>query len=156
MAISATVVSYLKTQHVPYDVVMHSPTRTSLRSADAAHIPPESMAKGVLLEDDQGYVMAVVPASYHINLGALRHQLGRNVGLATEKEIAKLFGDCELGAIPPIGEAYGIETVCDDSLMMMSDIYFEAGDHEELIHITRDQFMRLMGMAKRGHFSQIS
>lgn len=156
MAIAMTIENYLKEHHVPYDVVMHNRTMNSLKTADAARIPADRLAKAVMLEDEEGYVMAVVPAMYHVNLGALRHQMGRNLGLATETEAAKLFKDCELGAIPPLGPAYGIETVWDDALMNQSDIYFEAGDHEELIHISRDQFMQLMSMAKHGHFCQLN
>jgi len=80
--------------------------------------------------------------------------LQRNLGLATENELAGLFKDCELGAIPPIGPAYGIEIVVDDSLLQEDDVYFEAGDHEELIHVSGKQFQDLVAGARHGHFSR--
>ncbi|MBI2313241.1 MAG: YbaK/EbsC family protein [Betaproteobacteria bacterium] len=156
MAIAMTLQNYLREQRVPFEVLMHNHTRSSLKTAEAAHISTERLAKAVMLEDDKGYLMAVVPASYRVNLGELRQQLGRNVGLATEAELTEIFRDCELGAIPPVGHAYGVETVYDDALMQMSDIYFEAGDHEELIHVTCQEFMRLMGVARHGRFCQLN
>lgn len=156
MAIAMTIQNFLREQRVPFEVLMHDHTRSSLKTAEAAHIPTDRLAKAVMLEDDKGYLMAVVPASYRVNLGEVRQQLGRNIGLATESELTEIFKDCELGAIPPLGLAYGIETLYDDSLAQMSDIYFEAGDHEELIHVTREEFMRLMGMARRGKFCHLS
>lgn len=156
MTIAATVENYLKQNQAPFEVVTHPHTRSSLKTANMAHIPSERLAKAVMLEDEAGYLMAVVPATYHVNLGALRHQLGRNVGLATESDVGRLFKDCELGAIPPLGPAYGIETVFDESLTQQPDIYFEAGDHEELIHMSRDLFVKLLGMAKHGRFCQLN
>lgn len=156
MPIATTIQNFLREQRVPFDVLMHNHTGSSLKTAEAAHIPTERLAKAVMLEDDKGYLMAVIPASYRINLGELRRVLGRNVGLACESELTGIFRDCEVGAVPPLGHAYGIETVYDDSLAQMPDIYFEAGDHEELIHVTREEFMRLMGMARHGKFSQLN
>ena len=107
-----------------------------------------------MLEDDAGYVMAVLPADRRVHLGALREQLGRRMGLATEQELGTMFQDCTLGAVPPVGEAYGIETVVDDELSEGGDVYFEAGDHEELVHLPREAFLLLHGQARRGHFSK--
>lgn len=153
MAIATTVEKYLKDQHVPYDVLPHMRTGSSIRTATAAHVSPHRVAKAVLLEDEQGYVMAVLPADRHVHLGTLRRELGRRLGLATEQEIANLFRDCDVGAIPPLGEAYGLTVVVDDELMGESDIYFEAGDHEELIHVRREDFMRLLPHARYARFS---
>lgn len=155
MAIAPTIENYLNNMAIPYQVLPHVRTGSSLRTATAAHVPARHIAKGVLLEDESGYLMAVVPANYHVHLGALRQQLGRQVGLATEQEVAELFKDCDRGAIPPVGEAYGIETVVDEDLMEAPEVYFEAGDHEELIRLEGDDFMRLNARARRGHFCTI-
>ncbi|MBL8529125.1 MAG: YbaK/EbsC family protein, partial [Burkholderiales bacterium] len=129
--IATTLENYLRYMQVPFEVLPHPKAMTSLRSANAAHIPAHQMAKAVVLEDETGYVMAVVPADRRVHLGALREQLGRTMGLATEPELGTVFKDCALGAIPPLGAAYGIESVVDDELREGSEIYFEAGDHEE-------------------------
>lgn len=152
MTTAATVEKYLKDMHIPFEVVAHARTGSSLRSATAAHVPAEQVAKGVLLEDDLGYVMAVLPAHYQVHLGAVWKELHRKVSLATEQEVAELFKDCDRGAVPPVGEAYGIETIVDNDLAEMSDVYFEAGDHQDLIHMRGDDFMRLHTGARRGHF----
>jgi len=153
MAIAYTVEKYLQTHHIPFDVVTHPHTATSLNTASAAHIAGACLAKAVLLEDDEGYMVAVLPASHHVKLGMLRSQTGRNVRMATEREVSDLFPDCEPGAIPALACAYGIETVLDDRLMEQPDIYFEAGDHEELIHMRCEQFEEMMSTAVHTQFS---
>ena len=80
--------------------------------------------------------------------------MNRNLGLAAESELGNLFFDCEIGALPALGPAYGVETVVDDALAEQPDIYFEAGDHEQLIHVSAETFQALLGDAIRhGHFS---
>jgi len=153
MAIAYTVEKFLQTHGIPFDVLKHPHTVTSLKCAEAAHVQGDRLAKAVLLEDDEGYMVAVLPATHHVKLGKLRSQTGRSIRMATEDEIAELFRDCEKGAIPALGTAYGIETVWDDSLMAQSDIYFEAGDHEELIHMNRQHFQEAMGAALHCQFS---
>jgi len=106
------------------------------------------------MEDDQGYIMVVLPSNRQVNLGELHRQLNRNLGLATESELSRLFKDCEVGALPAIGPAYGMETVVDDTLAEQADIYFEAGDHEQLIHVSSETFQSLLGEKTRhGCFS---
>lgn len=145
MAIASTVSSYLSKCDVPYDVLTHPHTSSSGESAQYSHIPGLRLAKSVVLEDDQGYVMVVVPSSRHVDLGEIHRQLNRDLGLATESVLGRLFMDCELGALPAIGPAYGMETIVDDALAEQADIYFEAGDHEQLIHVTAESFQTLMG-----------
>lgn len=153
MAIASTIEKYLGMHSVPFDVLKHPHTITSLQAAEAAHVGGDQLAKAVLVEDENGYLVAVLPASRHLDLGRLRRETGRRLGLATESEIPGIFSDCEPGVIPAVGLAYGIETVVDDSLMEQPDIYFEAGDHEELIHLSGTQFMELLGTARHGAFS---
>lgn len=154
MALAKTVEHYLDDNNVSYDLLPHSRTSTSIKTASAAHVPAHQIAKGVMLEDEAGYVMAVLPADRRVHLGAVREQLGRRMGLATEPELGPMFKDCAPGAVPPVGEAYGIETVLDDELAEGGDVYFEAGDHEELVHLERESFLILHGQARRGHFSR--
>jgi Ala-tRNA(Pro) deacylase len=154
MAIASTVSNYLAECDVAYDVLTHTHTTNSGESAQAAHIPGTRLAKSVILEDDHGYVMVVLPANRRVNLGELHRQLNRNLGLATENELGGLFKDCEIGALPAMGPAYGLETVVDDTLAEQSDIYFEAGDHEQLIHVSTETFHALLGEhARHGRFS---
>jgi len=153
MTIAASVTDHLSREGVPYEVITHEHTRDSNHSAEAAHIPGDQLAKCVMLEDGNGYLMAVVPATHKVDLGAVHRQLNRKLALATERELADLFKDCDPGAIPPLGRAYGMETILDDSLNCSRGVYFEAGDHEALVHVKGKDFLRLMGNALRGEIS---
>ena len=152
MAIAITLQEYLDKSGIEYDVLPHTHTETSFDTAQKTHIPPEQVAKSVILEDEDGFLWAVIPASHHIDLGLLSRLLERRLGLATEDELSDLFGDCVLGAVPPIGEAYHMEVVMDDSLEKCPDVYFEAGDHTDLIHVRGPVFLQLMQHAHHGHF----
>jgi Ala-tRNA(Pro) deacylase len=153
MAMAETLTRYLQSQDIPYDLLHHSHTATSLEAAQAAHIPGDQVAKTVVLGDDDGFVVAVLPATRRIDLGELHRQMNRRLGLATEAEVAQLFADCEIGAIPPIGTVYGLETIIDDSLAEQSEVYFDAGDHEQLVHVSGEMFGAMLGEAEHAHFS---
>jgi Ala-tRNA(Pro) deacylase len=136
-----------------YDLVPHPKSFSSLQSANAAHVPEDHIAKGVLLKDRNGYVLAVIPGSEWVDLRRLQAELGRNLNLAPETEVDRLFNDCDPGAVPPLGEAYGLQMVLDESLTSLSSIYFEGGDHEHLVRLDGDQFNALMLGVRRGHIS---
>jgi Ala-tRNA(Pro) deacylase len=153
MAIALTLRQYLADHRVDYDVVPHEPTVTSMRTAEASHVPGDCLAKAVLLKEDGGYVLAVLPASHHLSLDDLEARLDGPVELASEREIETLFRDCALGAVPPIGAAYGVEVIVDDGIASQPEVYFEGGDHATLVHMTGDQFARLTSGAAHGVFS---
>lgn len=154
MSISVTLRNYLDQQGVNYELIRHARSGCSMESAHAAHVPGDALAKGVMLEDELGYVMAVVPSTHHVELGTLRSRLRRkNLSLADEEELAVLFVDCEIGAVPPLGEAYGLATIIDDSLHANPDIYFEAGNHRDLVRVEGEDFLRLTQNAGHGYFS---
>ena len=107
MTIAITLKRYLDDQGVDYEVVTHRPTMTSSRTAQASHVSGECLAKAVVVKDEDDFMVAVLPASHHIQLGELRRLLDRQVGLATEEEASALFPDCEFGAFPAMAAAYG-------------------------------------------------
>jgi Ala-tRNA(Pro) deacylase len=153
MGIAISLKKYLDQQGVAYEVLTHHYTTSSLAAAQAANVPAGSLAKPVILEDEQGYVMAVLPANCRLELGSLHQLLHRRLGLATEKEVTGLFKDCELGAIPPVGAPYGLQVVVDDSLDSQPDIYFEGGDHRALLHIRHTELEGLLPGARHGQIS---
>ena len=154
MAIAPRLKWYLDAHGVEYELIPHSHTSSSLETARQAHLPADRLAKPVLLEDELGYVMAILPASHRIDLRRLGEQLHRDLELATEPEFPPLFGDCEPGAIPPVGSAYHIPTVYDDTLAELTDVWFEAGDHEDVVHLRGRDFLRLLDGSLHGRFSQ--
>lgn len=153
MACAMTVEQYLEQHEIPYDVMQHPAAPTSLKTAMAADIPADWMAKAVILEDERGYVMAIIPASHQVSLRRLRAMTGRQMHTAQEPELAPLFRDCVLGAVPPLGMAYGLDMIWDDSLKGAHEIYFEAGDHESLMHVRGSDFMQMMADAPHGDIS---
>lgn len=152
MAVAPTLQKYLD-ENVAYELVSHAPTLSSMRTAEVSHISGERLAKGVVLRGIGGYVLAVLPASHHIRLPELEMQFGEAVTLAEEGEIGGLFQDCAQGAVPPVGQCYGLDTIVDDSLSEKPDVYLEAGDHETLVHLDRTQFGKLTAGARHGRFS---
>ena len=153
MAIALTLQKYLAAKGIQYDVVKHNPTNSSTETAEACHVSSERVAKGVLLRDETGYALAVLPASHHIRFSKLWNQVGNDVRLASEYEAAQLFEDCTRGALPAVGECYGLEVIVDDSIEQQPEVYFEAGDHETLIHMSHAQFAILTAGARHGLFS---
>jgi Ala-tRNA(Pro) deacylase len=99
-------------------------------------------------------VLAVVPATSWVDIEAIERIVERPLELVPEEDFPMLFRDCRPGAVPPIGEAYGIMTVVDDALTEPTDIYLEAGDHEHLIHVSHDSFLDLIEDFERGRISQ--
>jgi Ala-tRNA(Pro) deacylase len=160
MAIALRVEDYMMQHGVKYDVVAHPHSHSSMETAELARVPGDRLAKSVILEDeDGGYVMAVLPSTRHVRLGRLNREMSRRFRLTTEDRLMTLFSDCERGAIPALGEAYGMTTIMDESLSEQPEIYFEAGDHERLIRLSREQFMSLMehaGHARFGHHGRIA
>ena len=148
MSIALTLQRYLD-QNVTYEVIQHEPTMSSTRTAEVCHVSGDRVAKAIVLRRDGGYLLAVLPASHHIHLQDLRMQLDDKVDLATEDEIAQLFRDCARGAVPAVGECYGLDVIVDDSIDTLPDVYLEGGDHITLIHLDQGQFARLNVEARK-------
>ena len=154
MTVSNQVQEYLRRNSVDFEVVSHPHAPSGMRVAQAAHIAGDCLAKGVLMEDEDGLVLALVPATHRVRVGAVRRHLEHPVGLATEQEVTAAFRDCEPGTVPSIGAPYGLRTLVDDALFGHSDIYLEGGDHRELLHMKGRAFDRLLKSARCGVISR--
>ena len=153
MSIPTRLSSYLDQRGARYEVCMHEHSRSSAETARTAHVLPHRLAKSVIVEDDTGCVMAVVPANRNVLLGQLSRLLDRkHLRLSDEARIAPMFADCDRGAVPALGMAWGVETVVNDELEASEVVYVEAGDHEHLLRLSNDQFHELMLAARHGHF----
>jgi Ala-tRNA(Pro) deacylase len=154
MSIAPSVERFLQERGVSYDVVEHPRTYDAMFTAAMAHVPGDDVAKSVVLHDaGGGYVMAVLPSTRRVQLGALEEATHRHLELASEAEIARIFDDCEFGAVPPVGTAYGVPTVVDDSIVERDEVYFEAGDHMDLVHVSGPDFRRLIAEAEVARFA---
>jgi Ala-tRNA(Pro) deacylase len=147
MSLSRVLESYLSDREASYTVETHSISMTSIDTARRAHIDEDSLVKSVVLEDDRGFVLAVLPTSCRIELDRISNKLGRRLHLSSENEVVKLFPDCAIGAVPPIGAAYGLPTVVDISLEGREEIFFEGGDHKTLVRMAGGEFFGLLATA---------
>ena len=155
MKIAAKLEDYLERREIEYKLESHPHSEYSMQTAEMAHVSGDAIAKGVLVSDDDGYLLVVLPADFHIELESLRRLLGQEVTMVDEPALVEVFNDCEPGAVPPIGMAYGIKTIWDpeSSLGQLDEIFFEAGDHRTLVCMSGVQFHELMAPAERGKFS---
>ena len=145
MSLAKTVNYALALTKVDFQILRHHHTDTSLAAARTAHIDPSSLAKAVVLKDSIGPLLAVVPASRQLDLERLRQQLRRpGLDFIPEEQLDQLFYDCDKGAIPPLGPDYRVPTVVDKGLRTAEEVYFEAGDHEDLVHVDQTSFRALM------------
>jgi Ala-tRNA(Pro) deacylase len=153
MSIAPTLQRYLAAQNIHFDLIAHEPTASSTRTAEVCGISGDRVAKAIVLKRDGGFMLAILPASHHIRVADLNRELGSDVEMAKEAEIEQLFPDCAHGAVPPIGQCYGLALLVDDSIEAQPEVYFEAGDHQTLLHVNHAQFAHLMAGARHGHFS---
>jgi Ala-tRNA(Pro) deacylase len=136
---------FLEANNVKYQLVQHSTAYTAQEIASRAHISGQELAKTVMLKVDHKLAMAVLPASEHVDLAAIKEQIGaESVRLAAELEFAGCFPDCETGAMPPFGNLYGLPVLVEETLARDKQIAFNAGSHTELMQLAYEDFARLV------------
>ena len=136
---------YLDSEGVRYMVITHSPAFTAQEIAAAAHVRGEEMAKTVIVKVDGKLAMVVLPAAQKVDVALLRDRAGaRKVEIATESDFSSTFPECELGAMPPFGNLYGIDVYVASRLAEDDEIVFNAGSHIELIRLPYADFERLV------------
>ena len=136
---------FLDHHSVRYVVITHSPAFTAQEIAANAHIPGKELAKAVMVKIDGDMAMAVLPASRHVDFDAMETAIGiGSIDLATEAEFRDLFPQCELGAMPPFGNLYGIPVYVAVALAEDEDIAFNAGTHRELVRMKYKDYERLV------------
>ena len=135
---------FLDTHGVKYVVISHSRAYTAQEIAASAHVPGKELAKTVMVKVDGKLAMVVMPASRSINFDLLKKQTGAStVHLADEKEFMQKFPDCEVGAMPPFGNLYGVDVYVSERLAEDKEIAFNAGSHTELIRLPYADFVAL-------------
>ena len=145
--------TYLDENKIKYITIKHSSAYTAQEIAAIAHIPGKDLAKTVIIKIDGKMAMAVLPASYKVSFDDLKDTLGvKEVRLAYEQEFIDKFPDCEVGAMPPFGNIYGLDVFVADSLVDDEEIAFNACNHTELIKMNFSDFERLV-KPKRIKFS---
>jgi len=136
---------YLEGEKVPYTVLPHEETYTAPELAEALHVSGKEFAKVVVVKVDNRFVMVVLPANWKVDLRKLREVFRTShVRLATEEEFQGLFPDCDLGAMPPFGNLYGLEVYVDRSLTADEEIVFQAGTHCDAVRLRYEDFAALV------------
>ncbi len=144
---------FLDENNVKYISIQHSSAFTAQEIAAIAHIPGKDLAKTVIIKINGKMAMAVLPASYKVSFDNLKETLGvTEARLAYEQEFIDKFPDCEVGAMPPFGNIYGMEVFVAESLAEEEEIAFNACSHTELIKMKFSDFERLV-QPKRIKFS---
>lgn len=139
------VLQFLDKSKVKYEVNKHKPVFTAQNLAAVAHEPGKYVAKPVIVRADGKNLMCVLSASHKIDLRSLKEQLkAKTIELVNEKDIGKIFDDCELGAEPPFGNLYDLPTIIDKALENDDHIMFQAGTHEKAIRMSMDDYRRLV------------
>lgn len=154
MQLAARVQIYLDRQRTPYALIPHEPTLTLGEAAAATHIDPQRLARAVLLRDEKGLLLVILPATYLIDFRAIHENFGRICIPATQDQVAAIFNDCELGSVPPLGEPYGLKAIIDEQFAGSGPIHFEAGYHHCLVRMQSDVFHRLHCDSQRARIAR--
>ena len=136
--------THLEDAHVSYTLVPHAPARSAQYAAAVLHAPGKVVAKSVAMRAGQQVLLAVLPASYHVDLKKLAASVGGPVELLSEPDCYKLFPDCQPGAIPPFGELYGLPVYLDDALAEDPEIIFSAGTLSDGVRMGNADFVHLV------------
>ena len=135
---------FLDTHHVKYQAITHAPGFTAQEIAASAHISGKHFAKVVIIKVDDQFAMVVIPANGHVNFAELKKATGKdNIDLARESDFKSKFPECEVGAMPPFGNLYGMP-VYVSSQLSGGDITFNAGSHSELLQMSFKEFVELV------------
>lgn len=141
---ASSLTEYLDKHGVQYAVIPHSPAYTAQGIAALSHTPGKELAKSVVVRVDGEMTLAVLPASFQVDLGMLKRAIrAKNVALASEDEFRDSFPECETGAMPPFGNLYGMRVIADEMLAQDKEITFNACSHRELIRLSWDDFQML-------------
>ncbi len=145
MAVLEKLRVFLDENHAEYTHTVHPLAYTAREVASAEHLPNREVAKTVVVFGDEGYHMVVVPANKLVDFQEVRLTLGfTHARLATEDEVGRLFPDCQLGAMPPFGNLYGMPVYLDSSLAAEDTIAFNGGTHCDVIHMHTDEYRALV------------
>ncbi|PKM42943.1 MAG: hypothetical protein CVV05_16520 [Gammaproteobacteria bacterium HGW-Gammaproteobacteria-1] len=146
--------AYLNAQGVPFRIIAHAPTRTLIEAARSAKIDYRRVVRAIMLEDSQGMLMAILPASHMLDFESLCQQLGRTLQPVPQERLGGTFPDCEPGSIPPLAQPYGLPAIIDEQVMVMPQVCFEAGTHNALVVMAGSEFQKLHAVSRRLTFSR--
>lgn len=155
MSIPRRIRDYLDSQNAPYEWLPHPQAFTAQEVAHSLHVSGKRLAKTVMLDADGRLVMGVLPASHRLIVAELKAALEvSHLEMLPEGELAKIFPDCDLGAIPPFGNLYGIEVWVDRVVAESGEIVFTAGTHVDAVRMKYSDYAELV-KPHEGRFSEV-
>jgi Ala-tRNA(Pro) deacylase len=134
---------FLEANKVPYSVHLHPQAFTAQEIAALEHVSGRMLAKVVMIKAGAQLIMVVIPADHRVDLDRIKGSLGSDVRLATEAEFRDAFPGCEVGAMPPFGNLFGIPVYVDRTLEQDEKIVFNAGTHTLTATLAFEDFVRL-------------
>lgn len=144
MAMSQNLKKYLDKENVSYEAIEHKVDYTAQEIAGSLHVPGKQMVKSVIVKVNGEFIMCVLPSIHLIDFEKLKNITNsKDVQLAEENEIAKLFPDYEIGTEPPFGQLYGLKVYADKILQEDDEIVFNAGTHTDVVRMKLNDYMRL-------------
>lgn len=136
--------NFLEKNDIRYRTIPHTAAYTAQQTAEMAHVSGLDLVKAVMVKVDGKIVMVVEPANLKINLKEFSKLIGaKKAELATESEFKDQFPDIEVGAMPPIGQLYGVETFMDDAFKSKEKVVFNGGSHTDLVEMNLKDFERI-------------
>ena len=136
---------YLDEQNIKYSILQHSPAYTAQEVAESVHVTGRHFAKCVMVKIDGRLAQVVLPASDQVDLKRMAQSVGAtSVELAREDEFLESFPDCEVGAMPPFGNLFGMEVFVSPHLTAADRIAFNAGNHTDVMQLSYGDFQRLV------------
>src|SRR5215472_3640591 len=144
MEISKQLLDCLDQNNVEYEILHHVEAVTAQRIAQAEHIKGRHQAKVVMLRSGDQHLMVVLSADHHIDLERTEKAIGKPVSLGKEDDFRALFPDSVIGAMPPFGDLYGLQTYVDKHLAEQDYIVFEAGTHTDAIKMSYSDYEKIV------------
>lgn len=144
MAIATDLKKYLEAKNVPFEILQHPVAYTASEIAGSRHIPGKIMIKCVLIKADDAFILCVLPAIHLVDFDKLKKiTQAKELDLASEEEIGKIFPEYEIGAEPPFGNLHGLKVYADEMLQENEEIVFNAGTHTDLVKMQLKDFLHL-------------
>tara|TARA_R110002110_G_scaffold383245_2_gene594604 strand:+ start:43998 stop:45422 length:1425 start_codon:yes stop_codon:yes gene_type:complete len=149
----SNIYSYLDSHKIKYEVIKHAKTFTLEQAATVCQIPRSALLRTVVLEEEHGMIMAILPMDRLLDFSSLCKALNRDMVPAKHSVVSKLFTNCDPGSYPPLPDFFKVDAILDRSIMALDIIYFEPGQHDTLIKMQRDDFVALQRSTWQGEFS---
>ena len=153
MSMAPSIETHLGRSGIDFNLISHPYSNSSLQTAQFAHVSPKHVAKAVMTHDGDTYRLCLIPSTNRLVTSWLNDHMNGHFRLVAEQELADLFADCEIGAVPALGQVYGFPVIWDSTFSTMDEIFFESGDHENLVKVDKGAFMQLMAGQEQDRIS---